>query len=102
MDTAMRRRTDQKDKTYFRSERLFCMNGQWYFCAREGDHGPYASRDAAERALKRFVNDKVELDGFQKSRVHDQNAPRLTTLAERMAKTTNGRSRPRDTSELLI
>jgi hypothetical protein len=98
----MRRHGDQKDKTYFRSERLFCMNGQWYFCTREGDYGPYASRNIAERALKRFVGDKVDLDGFQKSRTHEQSVPRLTTLAERMAKVTNGRSRPRDSSELLF
>jgi hypothetical protein len=97
----MRRRTDLKDKTYFRSERLFCMNGQWYFCAREGDHGPYASRDTAERALKRFVNEKVELDRFQRSRVPGQPG-KLTTIAQRASGVENGRSRPRDTSELLI
>ena len=97
----MRRREDQKDKTYFRSERLFCMNGQWYFCTREGDYGPYASKDIAERALKRFVNDKVELDGFQRSRVADDK-PGKPTLAERLSLSHNVRSRPRDTSELLI
>jgi hypothetical protein len=94
----MRRHGDQKDKTYFRSERLFCMNGQWYFCAREGDHGPYPSREAAERALKRFIGDKIELDRFQKSRTPGQPA-KLTTIAQSAQ---NGRTRPRDTSELLI
>jgi len=97
----MRRREDQKDKTYFRSERIFCMNGQWYFCTREGDYGPYGSKDIAERALKRFVNDKVELDGFQRSRVREPK-PGKPTLAERLSPAQNARSRPRDTSELLI
>src|SRR3954453_22009433 len=37
----MRRREDREDRTYFRSERVFTMNGQWYFSAREGDCGPF-------------------------------------------------------------
>lgn len=96
----MRRRTDQKDKTYFRSERLFCMNGQWYFCAREGDHGPYTSREKAERALKRFVGDKLELDRIQNPHTPGEPA-KLTTIAQRWSNTQNGR-KPRDNSELLI
>lgn len=100
----MRRSEDQKDKTYFRSERLFCMNGQWYFSTREGEYGPYGSRDIAERTLKRFVNDKVELDGFQRSRVRDESGETVAkpTLAQRLSVAQNVRNRPRDTSELLI
>jgi hypothetical protein len=98
----MRRREDKKDKTYFRSERIFRMNGQWYFCTREGDYGPYASKDIAERTLKRFVNDKVELDGFQRSRVSDDKKGGKPTLAQRLSLAENVRSRPRDPSELLI
>ena len=62
------RRSDRDKKTYFRSQRIFCTNGQWYFATREGEHGPYGSRSRAETALATFVNEKIELDGFQQSR----------------------------------
>ena len=62
------RRNDRDQKTYFRSQRIFCTNGQWYFATREAEHGPFGSRSRAEAALCRFVIEKVELDGFQQSR----------------------------------
>jgi len=62
------RRDDKETKTYFRSERIFCMNGSWYFATREGEQGPFFSRTRAEDALKRFLGDKRELAAFQKSR----------------------------------
>ncbi|MFK7914426.1 MAG: DUF6316 family protein [Pseudomonadales bacterium] len=50
------RASDQKGKTYFRSaERVFCLNGQWYFQTREHDHGPFAGQDTALRELDRYV-----------------------------------------------
>jgi hypothetical protein len=79
----MRRRDDQEDKTYFRSERVFGMNGQWYFSSREGDSGPFATPVAARRALDRFLTEKVELAAFQRARERDIPKPRLT-LAERL------------------
>ena len=62
------RRDDKDHKTYFRSQRIFCTNGQWYFATREGERGPFGSRSRAEAALSSFVNEKVELDGFQRAR----------------------------------
>jgi uncharacterized protein YbjT (DUF2867 family) len=79
----MRRREDREEKTYFRSERVFAMNGQWYFGAREGDCGPFRTQDIARAALARFINEKVELDGFQKSREREVRKPKMT-LAERL------------------
>ena len=79
----MRRREDTEDKTYFRSERVFCMNGQWYFSSREGDCGPFATQAVARHALERFLSEKVELAAFQRSRERGVPKPRLT-LAERM------------------
>ena len=39
---------EDDDRPHFRSrERLFTLNGQWYFSAREGDCGPYHSRKRA-------------------------------------------------------
>ena len=74
----MRRREDREDKTYYRSERVFAMNGQWYFGAREGDCGPFRTQEIARAALARFINEKVELASFQKSRELKM------TLAERL------------------
>ncbi len=62
------RKDDRKERTYFRSERIAVSNGQWFFATREGEEGPFRTRDAAERALARYIHDKVELEGFQKSR----------------------------------
>ena len=97
----MRRREDNEDKTYFRSDRLFLMNGQWYFSSREGDCGPFASREVARAALARFLPDKIELDSFQKSREKD---PRKAkgSLADRLRRVEPPRSRASDASELLI
>lgn len=100
----MRRSEDREDKTYFRSERVFAMNGQWYFGAREGDCGPFRTQDIARAALARFINEKVELDKFQKSREREVTKPKMT-LAERLkiadvAKVTPNRAL--DAPELLI
>jgi Domain of unknown function (DUF6316) len=100
----MRRSEDREDKTYFRSERVFAMNGQWYFGAREGDCGPFRTQEIARAALARFINEKVELASFQKSREHEVRRPKMT-LAERLkiADVVAAPSRTLDaTSELLI
>ncbi len=59
------------------------MNGQWYFGAREGDCGPFRTQEIARAALARFINEKVELAGFQKSREYEVRKPKMT-LAERL------------------
>ncbi|MCZ6710730.1 MAG: DUF6316 family protein [Gammaproteobacteria bacterium] len=42
-------RSNEKKKTWFRSERVFVSNTQWYFHTREGvDIGPYDSQFEAE------------------------------------------------------
>jgi len=44
------RRTDPEDTTrsYFRSrERVFCLNGRWFYSTREGDLGPFRSKQEA-------------------------------------------------------
>lgn len=64
----MGRQDDTEDKTYFRSHRLFCSNGQWFITTREGAQGPYGNRDQAEIALRRFISEKVDLKHFQDMR----------------------------------
>jgi hypothetical protein len=64
------RREDQYDrKCQFRaSDRVFPGNGEWFFAAREGDEGPYATRAVAEREMQWFVVEKRYLSSFQAGR----------------------------------
>ena len=42
-------RIDEQPKTWFRSDRVFLINSQWFFPTREGgDVGPYDSQFEAE------------------------------------------------------
>ena len=97
----MRRREDTEDKTYFRCERVFGMNGQWYFGSREGDCGPFATPAIARRALERFISEKVELDAFQRSREREIPKPK-STLAERLQLDNVVARRVSNAPELLI
>lgn len=65
------RRTDPQgsNKRYFRTqERVFSMNGQWYFTAREGDIGPFRTRELALSEVARYARERQDLDSFQKAR----------------------------------
>lgn len=60
------RKSDEgnQDTTIFRSgNRLFCLNGRWYYQTREDDHGPFPSLEAAERDLARYVEEMRFFDG---------------------------------------
>jgi hypothetical protein len=63
------RQDDSKEKNFFRSpDRVFHMNGAWYFATREGDQGPYPSEVQAQLEIKRFITEKTELAHFQQAR----------------------------------
>ena len=65
------RRTDPQDsnKRFFRSgDRIVNLNGAWFFAAREGDLGPFATREIAQREVQRFMEERQELEHFQQSR----------------------------------
>lgn len=52
----MQRSTDIAPKHYFRAERVFLSDGEYYFATREGvDQGPYANAFDAEKALGYYV-----------------------------------------------
>ena len=81
----MARRDDAEDKTYFRSHRLFCCNGEWFFVTREGEQGPYPDRDRADAALKLFIGEIVDLKHFQDTREAGIiDADRLTLIEDRV------------------
>lgn len=47
----------------FRSDRFFCIDGEWFFAIRRGpDQGPYETRDAAREALRNFIEDQLSLE----------------------------------------
>ena len=54
---------------YFRSDqRVFNLNGSWYFSAREGEIGPFRTRQEAYSEVERYALERRELDEFQHSR----------------------------------
>ena len=44
------------------------MNGQWYFTAREGDIGPFRTRELALSEVVRYARERQDLDSFQAAR----------------------------------
>lgn len=63
------RHDDHDKKSYFRSpDRVFQINGAWYFATREGDQGPFASEAQAQMEIERLITKKTELARFQKAR----------------------------------
>lgn len=64
------RRDDDPGKNirFFRSERLYRINSEWFFAAREGDMGPYTTEGAAERAILQYITEMSELAHWQKVR----------------------------------
>jgi hypothetical protein len=58
MVTAMARRRNQDSgtKTFFRTNRMFRENGEWFFTTRGGTtQGPFADREEAEKELAEYV-----------------------------------------------
>ena len=55
----MKRESDPKNLTVFRSDRYFVVDGRWFFTTREGgNEGPFPTSDDARRELKQFLTDK--------------------------------------------
>jgi len=52
-------RKGEKDSTHFRSARVECLNGQWYFAVREGSKlvGPFLSQKEAQTAANSYAKD---------------------------------------------
>jgi hypothetical protein len=54
----MKRKSDDKDVTVFRTDRYFLSDGKWFFTTREGtNHGPFDTHDDAECALTQHLLD---------------------------------------------
>jgi Domain of unknown function (DUF6316) len=54
----MKRKTDETERTVFRTDRYFTSDGKWFFTTREGGNlGPFESRRDAEEALLQYLLD---------------------------------------------
>lgn len=55
-------RPDDSDPAeFYRSDRIFTLQGLWYFRTQEGkDVGPFRYRDEAELMLSRFIQELME------------------------------------------
>jgi len=78
------RKTDPKDTSrhFFRTgNRVFSLNGQWFFAAREGEIGPFRSREVAMKEATRYVRERSDLERFQRARELELGNRRGQTLA---------------------
>ena len=80
----MSRETDEdKGKTHFRAiSRVFALNGEWFFSAREGEIGPFKSMEEAELEGRRFVNQAVAEEHLKNGTIED--APGVESLRRDM------------------
>ena len=50
-------REGESDKTWFRSDRCFAIDSQWFFATREGPQiGPFTSRQSAVEGVGRYID----------------------------------------------
>lgn len=64
-----KRSDDLRDRVHFRSERIACQNGFYYFNTREGTlEGPYRSRDQAEVAVAFYIRCRLDPSCVDSSR----------------------------------
>ena len=48
--------TDARPVSFFRSDRFFCVSGDWYFSTREkAEFGPFHSLEQAQNSLSRYL-----------------------------------------------
>ena len=50
-------RSKEKDKVWYRTDRIFSIGAKWYFTTREGNNvGPFASKNEADRGVSRYLD----------------------------------------------
>lgn len=64
-------RNGEEEKTWFRTERFFCVDNKWYFSTREGTSiGPYASKEDAQQGMTLYVEHMMKTGGEGESVAH--------------------------------
>jgi len=56
---------DEKVRPFRTRNRYFCQDGQWWFSTREGEEGPFMSREAAEHGMQRYVDSAEMMEKFK-------------------------------------
>lgn len=65
----MRKGHDSDKDIYFRSsDRFVRVDGKYWFSTRDGDEGPFQTRELAEQALRRYI-DTLEMVEKHKEKV---------------------------------
>jgi hypothetical protein len=63
------RKDDTTEKKVFRTvDRFFQANGHWYFSAREGDIGPFRSRERAREEAQAYIRARTEAPAAEPAR----------------------------------
>ena len=77
------RRSDPEftTRSFFRAQdRVFSLNGQWFFATREGEVGPFPTREATLREVARYIEERAALERFQQARRVESEARVLSIL----------------------
>ena len=65
----MREQDGKSTVRHFRTgNRYFCQDGRWWFSTREGEEGPFDTRELAEQGMQRFVESVQLRESFQAAR----------------------------------
>lgn len=63
------RATDDRQQKHARAPtRFYHLHGEWFYSTREGEHGPYPSREEAEADARRYAGLNAHLDGTRRTR----------------------------------
>lgn len=78
----MRKNDSDDTRRFFRTrERFFQVNGQWYFSAREGDIGPFRSRQQAHKEADAYIAARTAAPAQTKPRLgHPQHWAETTVV----------------------
>lgn len=64
-------RNGEEEKTWFRTDRFFCVDNKWYFSTREGTSiGPYHTKEDARQGMALYVEHMTKTGGEGESVAH--------------------------------
>ena len=64
--------TDPKVRPFRTRNRYFCQNGKWWFSTREGEEGPFNSREHAEQGMARYVDSVAAMRKVKAEKIERQ------------------------------
>ncbi len=64
----MRANDDYQQQHPRAPSRFYYVGGEWFYSTREGEHGPYASREEAEADAHRYAGLNAHLEEARRAR----------------------------------